>query len=625
MSKKELRRAAKEAKGQEREDCFPKHPARTKVIKEAVSKFQPRTEGQSEYVKAIAEHPITLAIGPAGTGKAQPLNSKILTPTGWQLMRNIAVGDQIMTPEGRISRVVEVFPQGKKDIYTITFHDGSSAKCCAEHLWKCYTRKYWEGANPQVINTAEIRKLIEKGVVVSIPLTQPQGGEDCELPMDPYLLGALIGDGCFLQKRILFTTLDDFILEEVNKCTSDKDCFVKKIKSSHCDYVVTNKNPSRHKASEGLYGNYFIQILGELGLLGHKAESKFIPQIYKQASIAQKFALVQGLMDTDGTVGKRARAKSGGASFTTVSLQLAKDMQEILWSLGATCTITNRIPTYTYKNKKLNGQLAYTLHIGYVSPKLLFRLPRKRERCLEQFNDGRTTLRRRIKSIELTSHEEAQCILIDSPQHLYITDDYVVTHNTFISIAIAMQDLADSKFDKIVLTRPAIEAAGEKLGFLPGDVSEKLDPYMIPLYDSLDKVIGKVARKKLMEEGVIEIVPLAYMRGRTLDKSFIILDEAQNCTPMQIKMLMTRLGIDARLVITGDLNQSDISNAWDNSHNKMRNGLEDAVLRFNNDKDIAVVCLRLCDIQRHPLITHIIKTYELGLPSTTMEDIYKNK
>jgi phosphate starvation-inducible PhoH-like protein len=199
------------------------------------------------------------------------------------------------------------------------------------------------------------------------------------------------------------------------------------------------------------------------------------------------------------------------------------------------------------------------------------------------------------------------------------------TGKTFISIAIAMQDLADSKFDKIVLTRPAIEAAGEKLGFLPGDVSEKLDPYMIPLYDSLDKVIGKVARKKLMEEGVIEIVPLAYMRGRTLDKSFIILDEAQNCTPMQIKMLMTRLGIDARLVITGDLNQSDISNAWDNSHNKMRNGLEDAVLRFNNDKDIAVVCLRLCDIQRHPLITHIIKTYELGLPSTTMEDIYKNK
>lgn len=196
---------------------------------------------------------------------------------------------------------------------------------------------------------------------------------------------------------------------------------------------------------------------------------------------------------------------------------------------------------------------------------------------------------------------------------------------TQLAVALAVEELIAGKFEKIILTRPAIEAAGEQLGFLPGTALEKLDPYMIPLYDSLDKVVGKFIREKMMEDGTIEIVPLAYMRGRTLDKAFIVLDESQNCSSQQILMILTRLGADSKIVVTGDLNQSDISYARDNSRNQTRNGLEDAILRFSNDDDIAVVCLRLCDIQRHPLITHIIRAYELGLPETTMEEIYRSK
>jgi len=199
------------------------------------------------------------------------------------------------------------------------------------------------------------------------------------------------------------------------------------------------------------------------------------------------------------------------------------------------------------------------------------------------------------------------------------------TGKTYLAVAMAVQKLVSGQFKKIVLTRPAVEAAGEKLGALPGDAMEKINPYMIPLYESLEKILGKVETNRLLEMGVIEVVPLAYMRGRTLDHAFIVMDEAQNATIDQVKMLMTRIGADAKLVVTGDLNQSDISCSNGNGNGKKRrSGLEDAVLRFAGSEEIVTVRLRMCDIQRHPLIARIIKAYETELPSDlTIEDIYK--
>jgi phosphate starvation-inducible PhoH-like protein len=185
------------------------------------------------------------------------------------------------------------------------------------------------------------------------------------------------------------------------------------------------------------------------------------------------------------------------------------------------------------------------------------------------------------------------------------------TGKTFLAVATAVIGLVQGDYRKIILTRPAIEAAGEKLGSLPGDIMEKINPYMIPLYESLEKILGKVEVTRLMEQGVIEVVPLAYMRGRTLDQAFIVMDEAQNATVEQMKMLMTRIGIHAKMVITGDLNQSDISNLGGKTR---RSGLEDAVLRFAGDEEITTVRLRACDIQRHPLVIKIIKAYEQRLP-----------
>ena len=156
--------------------------------------------------------------------------------------------------------------------------------------------------------------------------------------------------------------------------------------------------------------------------------------------------------------------------------------------------------------------------------------------------------------------------------------------------------------DKIILTRPAVEA-GEKLGFLPGDLQEKVNPYLRPLYDGLQEMLGLDSYQKLMEKGVIEVAPLAYMRGRTLNNAFIILDEAQNTTREQMKMFLTRLGENSIMVVTGDLTQIDLPEG-------KKSGLKNAVAVLKDVKDIAIRFLSEKDVVRHPLVQEIVKAYE---------------
>jgi len=193
------------------------------------------------------------------------------------------------------------------------------------------------------------------------------------------------------------------------------------------------------------------------------------------------------------------------------------------------------------------------------------------------------------------------------------------TGKTYLAVVSAIRALIEGKFNKIVLTRPAIEAAGERLGALPGDEKEKIFPYLRPLYDSLEKILGRQEVTRLIEMGIIEILPLAYMRGMSLENAFIIMDEGQNASVEQFKMLLTRLGKYSKLVATGDLEQSDIV-----ERSNKRSGLEDAVLRFAEEDEIAVAQLSMADIQRHPLVCRIIKAYKLALPkSVSYNDLYK--
>ena len=176
------------------------------------------------------------------------------------------------------------------------------------------------------------------------------------------------------------------------------------------------------------------------------------------------------------------------------------------------------------------------------------------------------------------------------------------TGKTYLSIALAVRALKDKTAKKIILSRPAVEA-GEKLGFLPGDMKDKIDPYLQPLYDALEDMLPQVKLQDMMEKHVIQIAPLAFMRGRTLSDAVVILDEAQNTTPAQIRMFLTRMGWNTKMIITGDMTQIDLPHS-------QKSGLIEALHILNNVEGIGVVNLDRSDIVRHKLVTRIVNAYE---------------
>ncbi|HFI5523018.1 TPA: PhoH family protein [Streptococcus agalactiae] len=175
------------------------------------------------------------------------------------------------------------------------------------------------------------------------------------------------------------------------------------------------------------------------------------------------------------------------------------------------------------------------------------------------------------------------------------------TGKTFLAVTLAVTALKRGQVKRIILTRPAVEA-GESLGFLPGDLKEKVDPYLRPVYDALYQILGKEQTSRLMEREIIEIAPLAYMRGRTLDDAFVILDEAQNTTIMQMKMFLTRLGFNSKMIVNGDVSQIDLPK-------NVKSGLIDAVEKLRNIKKINFIHLSAKDVVRHPVVAEIINAY----------------
>lgn len=209
-----------------------------------------------------------------------------------------------------------------------------------------------------------------------------------------------------------------------------------------------------------------------------------------------------------------------------------------------------------------------------------------------------------ISGRPIKSRSENQQKLIEA----YNTSDMVFavgpagTGKTYLSIALAVKALKEKAAKKIILSRPAVEA-GEKLGFLPGDMKDKIDPYLQPLYDSLEDMIPAVKLQDMMEKHIIQIAPLAFMRGRTLSDAVVILDEAQNTTPAQIRMFLTRMGWNTKMIITGDMTQIDLPH-------EQKSGLKEALRILGDVEGISVVELGKKDIVRHKLVTRIVNAYE---------------
>lgn len=215
-------------------------------------------------------------------------------------------------------------------------------------------------------------------------------------------------------------------------------------------------------------------------------------------------------------------------------------------------------------------------------------------------------IRTQRKHITPFSHQQKAYMEALMTRELVMGSGPAGTGKTYLAVAAAASFLLEGKVERIILSRPAVEA-GEKLGFLPGDMREKVDPYLRPIYDALYSMIPPERVQKHIETGAIEIAPLAFMRGRTLKHSFVILDEAQNTTPTQMKMFLTRLGDHSRMVVTGDLTQMDLPTG-------MPSGFDDAIRRLSHLKDISIIHFSAEDVVRHPLTQKIVEAYEKEPP-----------
>ena len=302
-------------------------------------------------------------------------------------------------------------------------------------------------------------------------------------------------------------------------------------------------------------------------------------------------------MDTDGTISKTGST----ISYTTVSKQLSEDVRFLIESLGGVITTSERITQYTYKGVKKNGKKSYTLYIKLDVDKH-FKLKRKQNRVVKR---TKYFPQRYITAIEYSRNTECVCIKLDSKDELYLTDRFVVTHNTACSVGLAVEYLFDNKCKRIIITRPIVgtdEEYSDGIGFLPGEIRAKIDPYFRPIYDELLTYMDKDTLERAFLEDRIEMGPLDFMRGRTFHNAFVLLDEAQNCSYKQIKMFTTRLGRSSKMVISGDIDQFD------------RRGDSGLDIWYNNVitdlNGVGRVKLDKGDIVRHHLVSAILTSTE---------------
>ena len=358
-------------------------------------------------------------------GKAQPLDAKVLTVDGWKPMGDINVGDKLASIDGKPSNVTGVFPQGEKQIYKVTFSDGRTTEVTDQHLWEVHYRM-WD--TPKVLTTEELiaklaRKRYQKRLWVN--MFTGEFGHNKDLPIQPWVLGLLIGEGDLNSLR--FSTANSMVLQGMAQALG------KEYVLNHAggyDYRIVRSPDYRIAGFHGSTVNPIRDHLKQLGLWGTHSFDKFIPEIYKTANRTARLSLLQGLLDADGWV-----EQHGSVRFSSASKQLADDVAELARSLGAWATIRTKNKTaYTYKGARKQGLPCHIVNISISDPSSFFSIPEKVTRA--------SKVRKRLKhptfvSIEPTRKAEAQCIKVDHPRELYITDNYVTTHNTAFSLNLA--------------------------------------------------------------------------------------------------------------------------------------------------------------------------------------------
>lgn len=368
-------------------------------------------------------------LGP-GEGKAQPLDAQVWTPAGPVRMGDVVQGMQVCTPDGGTARVSGVYPQGVKKVYRVTFSDGTSAESCDEHLWKVSSKQRRKNQKrderfPQweVKPLFEIMKNVDAGYAV--PLAEPVLFAPQEpLLVDPYLLGVLLGDGSIKYGSVSVSTGardSSHMLSMLRRACAGKGYEPRDIVEDTSAQVIHIRN-KQHKRDT------IQDALRALNLLGCGSEDKFVPAEYLYASVEDRLALLRGLLDTDGYVSEKS-----SVSFVSVSQRLAEAVVFLTQSLGGVATVTTGTKTFTYKGEKKTGKQFYRVSVRLaVCP---FTIPFKTARWQKHAKYPPTRIMRKI---EFVGEKETQCISVDSPDRLYLTDNFIVTHNTIITLLIAL-------------------------------------------------------------------------------------------------------------------------------------------------------------------------------------------
>jgi len=379
----------------------------------------------------LAKGELGVILAPTGVGKSLPNSEPVLTPNGWVKMGDIKLGDKIIGSDGNEQYVIGVYPQGVRSIYKVEFTDDTFVNCDEEHLWSVNTLNmrtaktrvkgesvYKPNYGYKVVKTSDMMSSIKKNSRYNyrLPVVSPINFNEKEVLINPYLLGLLLGDGSICESGVRISTKDDELFDNISYLNEH---------SSFNEYFRTEtKSIKSINLKSGIK-----QRLNEYGLLNKKSNNKFIPKDYLYNSVKNRVSLLQGLMDTDGYVNKNSTVQ-----FTTISEQLCNDVRELVLSLGGTVKINTKVPKYVYNGVKKEGQLAYTITMSFANDIVPFKLLRKvskyykRKKYLEQ---------KYVKAITYSHNEEATCIKVSNPDELFVTRDYVLTHNTTVLSKIA--------------------------------------------------------------------------------------------------------------------------------------------------------------------------------------------
>lgn len=525
----------------------------------------------------------------------QPLDAKILTPTGWTTMGDVKIGDYVIGRNGKPSKVLETFENGVQPVYRVYTTNGESTKACGNHVWATKNHNELKHKKDFVLrSTNEIAETLFNNnkpnhTLPTNCIVEFNSKEELFIP--PYTMGVILGDG-WISNSVGFCSIDEEIVNNVKQELGPLGFEVNNIKNTIHYNISQKSKPNRPKhplkitnlitdgiviydsindaalelgihkstlysrAMKGVYGDDVYEILecekfsndiknylSVIGLENCVALTKHIPNEYKYTSVENRLELLRGLMDTDGTIKNNGK---NCITFTTVSETLKNDVIEICRSLGIYCTFSSRMrktPSYIDGREIISKNRCYEVYISSNTNFNIFKLSRKADRFKK--TDRLTNIK--INKVEYCGEEEVKCIKIDNEDSLYITDGFIVTHNT-----------VEEKFEPLI-------------------------KHAMILLQELNEL--RPAHKLFNDEGtgfnskVIEFIPMNFLRGMTLKNCVVIGEEMQNISKYELRTITSRCGTNVKLIATGDLNQID------NQYlNKENNGLNWLVKSFQGDK-----------------------------------------